>query len=143
VLLGGCVESAADDPSDNTTADPDSEQMDSDGPVPPAERQELVDQLPEPSPLSGSLVDLVAASDREATADELGYEFRTGSHAVRVQITLESGAEMPEGYRVSTEGSYGGTVDAYVHVDDLVPLAMEDGVRIIRPPDEPRPHDSL
>jgi hypothetical protein len=150
VALGGCLGGGGDD--DDTgdgTATPESDTPTATDtptsettPVPPSDRQALVEQLPEPSPLANSLAELVAADDRDAKANELDYEFQTSDHSVRVQITLESGTELPDGYRVTIEDTYEGTVHAYVHVDDLVPLAMEERVRIIRPPAESQPHNT-
>lgn len=146
-ILGGCVEGSGEDPTDNTTENPAEEEMDSsdsstdeDTPVPPEERQQLVDQLPETSPLVGSLVDIVGAPDREDAAEEHGYDFRAEDHSVRVTIRLESGAELPSEYRVDALNEYQGYVTAYVHVDDLVPLAMDDAVRKVQRPEESRTH---
>jgi hypothetical protein len=148
VLLGGCVEGASDDPSDNSTQSPDNDTMDSTDdsstgnstPISPEERQQLVDQLPETSPLSGSLVDLVAASDRETAAAEQGYELRSKDHSVQVMIRLESDHDLPTEYRADVVDNVEGYVTAYVHIDDLVPLAMEDAVRKIQRPPTSQPH---
>jgi hypothetical protein len=146
VLLGGCVGGTGDDPSDNTQQNADNNTVNSSDdssttdttPIPPEERQQLVDQLPETSPLVSSLVNIVAAADREQTADEQGYEFRSEDHSARVMVRLESGADVPSGYRVDIVDTYDGYATAYVHIDDLVPLAMEDAVRKIQRPPESR-----
>lgn len=160
-LLGGCVEDEGpgSDPSDNTTQSLNNEQMDSaeDGndeenatesagddnttPIPPDERQELVDQLPETSPVVGSLKEIVAAADRKRAAETHGYEFRQDDHSVRVAIRLESGATLPSGYRVEVISEYEGYITAHLHVDDVVPLAMESAVRKIQRPAESQTHD--
>jgi len=150
VLLGGCVEGSEEpnDTTDNTTQSPDGEEMNSTDdssaedttPIPQAERQALVDQLPETSPLVGSLEEIVAAADREGAATDHDYEFRNEDHSVRVAVRLESQQELPEGYRVEVTDTYEEYVSAYVHVDDLVPLALEDAVRKIQRPAESRTH---
>jgi hypothetical protein len=142
-LLGGCVEGT----SDNTRQDTDDETMNSSDdfsttdttPIPPEERQQLVDQLPETSPLVTSLVEIVAAADREQAAADQGYEFRSEDHSVRVMIRLESDSDLPTTYRVDVVHTHDGYVTAYVHIDDLVPLAMEDAVRKIQRPPESQP----
>ena len=160
VALGGCLDSltdgdddSADEPSDggenasadgssNTTGKSDDEEMDSDEePIPEEERQELVDQLPEPSPLVSALFDIVAAADRDAAAADHGFEFREADHSVRVMIRLEPEAELSKNYRIDTVDEHNGYVTAYVYVDDLVPLAMADEVRKIQRPAESRRHD--
>lgn len=147
-------DSSSDSPSDSTDTTPTPEDSETDEgtpasatpdaestPVPPDEREQLVEQLPETSPLSAQLVELVASHDRATTAEERGLEFRESSHSVRVLIELESTGELPTGYRTEVLDSYQNTVDAYVHVDDLVPVAMDENIRIIRPPAESRPHE--
>ena len=169
-VLGGCVSSGEEDPgadgdqpteadgeqndgADTPTAKPtptddtvtmtpsDRESERGEGtPVPPEDRGALVAQLPDVSPLVGSLEDIVAAADRKAVAADHGYEFREEDHSVRVVIELEPDGELPAGYRVAVQDEYGGQVTAFVHVDDLVPLAMADSVRKIQRPPESRPH---
>jgi len=102
------------------------------------DRQEMVDRLPEASPLSGVLVDLVGATDRAKMAAEHNLDFREATQDVRVQIELEVDATMPDGYRLERISQTGGYVIAYVHVDDLVSLAMEPAVRKLQRPPESR-----
>lgn len=125
-------------PDDSETT-PNETPSTSETPVLPGERNQLVEQLPEPSPLATTLVELVASSDRQSTANEQGLDYHESTHAVQVQITLQSESELPDGYRIDVLDSYQNIVTAYVHIDDLVPVAMDDSVRIIRPPVESRP----
>ena len=127
------------DASDNETMTPTDHNSNEKTPVPPAERDELVERLPETSPLTGPLEALVAGSDRAAVAEEYGLEFREKDHSVRVRIELESGGRLPERCRVEVVGQYQDYVTAYVHVDDLVPIGIDDGVRKVRRPPESRP----
>ena len=152
--LSGCVGGRGDD--EGTTTEDGSAQTDTttttqdetgmtptDDGTPTPDRREQVERLPEPSPLVGSLTAVVAASDREATAAEYGIEYRSADDSVRVAVELEPDADgLPDGYRVEEVSSFGGQVIAYVHVDDLVPLAMEDDVRRIQKPPESRTNQS-
>jgi len=139
----GCL-GASDSPDDATadetqTTDPPDQQMtDTNELLSIEQRQQQVEQLPETSPLVGSLEDLVAAADRETAATERGLTYDDTNHRVRVAIELEPDAELPSGYRVETISSYEGRVVAEVHIDDLVPLAMDDAVRRVRKPEESR-----
>lgn len=139
VAVAGCLSSAGGTPdggdrtgTETATATP------TDTPTPT--REELVERLPEPSPLAGSLTDLVAAADREATAEEYDLDYRPDDGTVRVVVELESGAELPNGYRVEVVDQYQNQVTAYVHVNDLVGLATHDGVRKVREPAESETH---
>jgi hypothetical protein len=119
-------------PGDNSTPTDDSSTA--------TDRAEQLEKLPEPSPLVVALEDLVAAADRQAVAADRGIEFREQDHSARVSIELESEQELPDGYRVDVVSQYAGHVTAYVHVDDLVPLAIEDAVRKIGRPPESKTH---
>jgi hypothetical protein len=127
------------DASDDETMTPTDHNSNEKTPVPPAERDELVERLPETSPLTGPLEALVAGSDRAAVAEEYGLEFREKDHSVRVRIELESGGRLPERCRVEVVGQYQDYITAYIHVDDLVPVGIDDGVRKVRRPPESRP----
>ena len=133
-----CGSENTDTPSDGTMTSTD-RNSDERTPVPPAERDELVERLPETSPLTGALEALVAGSDRAAVAEEYDLEFREKDHSVRVRVELESGGRVPKHCRVEVVGQYQNYVTAYVHVDDLVPVGIDDGVRRVRRPPEPRP----
>jgi len=163
VLLGGCLgrgeedspaegDDDGDTPTITPTPTPDGGEMtptddgtptpeDDRKPVPPGDREELADQLPTPSPMTGSLVDVVTAADRAAAADDHGLEFQPDDHSLRVAVELEAERELPDGYRVDIVDEYGGYVIAYVHVDDLVGLAIEDAVRKVQRPPESRTDD--
>jgi hypothetical protein len=137
--IAGCLGAADDSPDDTQTTEPADQQMtDSDELLSVEQRQQQVEQLPETSPLVGSLVDLVKAEDRRAAADDHGIEYDDTNHTARVAIELEPDGELPDGYRLDTISSYEGHVVANVHVDDLVPLAMDDAVRRVGKPPESR-----
>ena len=133
--LTGCLGAAEDSSEDTTT---DQEMTDTDL-LSVEERQQQVDRLPERSSLVGSRVDLVAAGDRSAVAADHGIEYDDTNHTARVAIELEPDAELPDKYRLDTISSYEGRVVATVHIDDLVPLAMDDAVRQIKNPPDSRP----
>lgn len=99
--------------------------------------EEQVERLPEPSPLSNTLRNLVLADDRRQFAEEHGISYREG--AVKVQIELVDGGETPEQHFTEVTGSYDSVAVGYVRTGDLVPLALEDSVRIVRSPPESRP----
>lgn len=103
--------------------------------TPTPDREEQVEKLPERSPLAGALEELVAAQDRDAVAAERDLEYRPDDGTVRVSVEFEPDGELPEGYRMEVLATYEGSVVAYVDVDELVPLALEDDVRKVdRPP---------
>lgn len=154
LITGGCVEqnqnpagtdSSTEDcscpsGSKGPTEDSDGDNITTAEDTTTVSRKEQVERLPERSPLTSSLTEVVAASDRKTVAAEHGIEFRESDHSVRVSIELESNETLPDGYRVEVISSYGGRVIAWVHVDDLVPLAMEEDVRKIQKPAESQTH---
>jgi hypothetical protein len=96
--------------------------------------EELVDRLPERSPLADPLVTLLLAENREQTAEEFGLDYRPETNAVRALIELEPEASLPGRYRLSVLSKQNNNVIAYVHVFDLVPVAMADPVRRVQQP---------
>ena len=141
--VSGCVKASGPTADNSTPTDsptPTKTPTETDTPT----REEMVERLPETSPLGGALTELVAAEDRKKTADEYGLEYRPADSTVKAVIELESDRELSDTYRIETLDSYDGYITTYVHVNDLVPLAMEDGVRKVRRPaesktDEPPP----
>lgn len=117
---------------DEREADPDEEEPSKTVP----EREKELERLPERSPLAGVLENLFVARDREAYAEMAGLDYRDG--AVRVHIDLEPDGEPPEEYLPADWTEANGTVFAFVAVDDLVDLALDDDVRMVRrePPAE-------
>lgn len=97
-----------------------------------------LDLLPEPSPLASPLPGLVAAEDRAAYAREHDLEYRDGT--VMVEVEIVAGGEPPDQYLFTVISEGDRTVVAYVAVEDLVDLALDDSVRIVRPPAEPQTH---
>lgn len=96
------------------------------------DREAMLNELPEPSPLAKPLPGLVVADDREAYANEHDFDYRDG--AVKVEIELEPDGKAPEEYLVEVLSEYGRTIIAFVLVDDLVDLATDKDVRIVKPP---------
>jgi hypothetical protein len=129
-LLAGCLEDG--DTERATTETPTETPTDS----PTFDPDEELARLPEPSPLSESLRGLVAAEDRAAYAEEHSIDYRDGS--VKVFGELDGADEPPDAYVAELVGQYEGTFVAWVAVEDLVDLALHDGVRIVRRPPEPR-----
>jgi hypothetical protein len=125
----------------NSSPTPDGDEMtstDDETPIPEAEREEMVEQLPEPSPLADVLVNLFKADDREGFAQEhdLNYQDRT----VQVDISLEPDSDLPVEYLPDDRTVYGDTVIAYVDVHSLVDLALDERVRLVAPYMEPQTH---
>jgi len=102
------------------------------------ERSET-DRLPEPSPLANPLPDLVESKDREAFAERHGLDYRDGR--VTVYIELEPDGEAPTQYLGDDYSGHQDTIVACVAVEDLVDLALDDDVRIVRQHHEPVTHD--
>ncbi|QLH76928.1 hypothetical protein HZS55_06300 [Halosimplex rubrum] len=119
----------------------DKTQTDERTPVPPAARDDLVERLPVPSPLTGDLEEIVAASDRKSAAKERRVEYRPADHSVKVMIMLQSDVELPQCYQIEVISQYQDHVTAYVHIDDLVPLSMEEDVRKVQKPLESKTHN--
>lgn len=95
-----------------------------------------VEDLPEPSPLAGVLVDLVSAEDRAAFLSSHDLDAQEG--AVRVELSLVDGGEPPTAYLPEEYTAYQSTVIAYVDVDDLVALALTEDVRFVGPKIDPQ-----
>ena len=89
-----------------------------------------IDRLPERSPLADPLSALVTADDRNAFASRRNLEYREGK--VRVLVDLEPDGSRPDEYlsTVSTDLRTG--VVAWVAVDELVDLALDENVRLVR-----------
>jgi hypothetical protein len=83
-------------------------------------------------------VDLIEADDREAFAETHGIPYNDG--AVKVEIELVSGGDVPEQYIVEQVSRQGVIVVAWIQVDNLVSVALDEDVRIVRGVPEPRPH---
>lgn len=98
----------------------------------------MIDDLPEPSPLEASLVDLIEADDRAAFAREHGIGYENG--AVDVRIELVGNGDLPEAYVQEVTARQGEMIFAWVRVEDLVDLALSEDVRIVRPRSEPMAH---
>lgn len=87
--------------------------------------------------VSSVLRQLVSADDREAFASAHGIDLRNGR--VVVVVELDGRSTVPDGYDVTVEqtATVGGEtfVQAWVPVDDVVPLSDEPGVAYVRLPD--------
>lgn len=95
------------------------------------------ERLPEPSPLAEPLPGLVDAEDRAAFADEHGLEYRPGE--VEVEIELEQNGERPDRYLSEVVDEFGRLVVAWVEIDVLVDLALDENVRRVQPSTDPEP----
>lgn len=124
LLLAGCVTTPAGDETEPQTMDEACTGTNGD-----------TERLPERSPLSNPLPGLVEAEDRQAYADEQGLEVRDCQ--VKVEIELEPDGERPDEYLVETVDRYGRILVAWVEIDDLVDLALDENVRRVQPPTEP------
>lgn len=103
------------------------------------DREENLNRLPERSPLAETLEALYAAEDREAFSERHdAIEYRNG--AVRVSIRLETEGTPPEEYLSEDYTAYDDLVVAFVEVDCLVDLALDDNVRAVRIPPQQELH---
>lgn len=85
--------------------------------------------------LASILVGLVQADDRAAYAETHGLDYE--DDRVGVVIELQPDADLPEGYDLAITASHDEMVQARAPVEDLPPLASEEGVRYVRPPHSP------
>lgn len=104
-----------------------------------ADRKAQVDRLPERRPITNQLVNLFLAEDREAFLEERDFNHENGT--VQVNISLEPDGEPPVEYLPEEYSAYGDTVIAYVAVDDLVQLAIDENVRRVSQYIDPVTHD--
>lgn len=84
----------------------------------------------QPSSLESTLYRLVQADDRASFAETHGIRLRNGD--ALVVIELADDADLPGGYDIDVTVRVQDSVEAYVDVDDLLPLAREEAVRRIR-----------
>lgn len=154
VALGGCVGGSDESEDDGNgagdgTVTPDEESTATPEATPTATEtstqespEEMVDRLPEDHPLSDTLVDLILADDRATFAEERDLSFRDG--AVLVDITLvDKNNSLPEKYLSEERSEYGDRVIAYVDVNQLVDLALNDNVKRITRRFQPKPGDGM
>ncbi len=100
--------------------------------------QEQIDRLPEPSPMTTNLQNLVLAEDRKQFAERSDIPYREGT--VNVELELVEGGEPPRELLDEIETEYGTLVIAWVRVDDLVDVALAEDVRIVRRHARPKTH---
>lgn len=124
--VGGCLSSPG---SGGVATGANSEMTPTDATDRPS-LEDVKAQLGDPSPLEAPLPELVAAADRDQFAESAGLEFRDG--AVNVTVHLVSGGEAPEQYLPADAEQYDGSVVAFVDVDHLVDLALDENVRFVR-----------
>lgn len=89
------------------------------------------DRLPERSPMSQVLIDLIEAVERETFAQEHDLEYDDG--LIKVQIEVATDAVPPDSYLVEIVSKSDYIVHAWVAIDDLVDLALTEQVDFIRP----------
>ena len=99
-----------------------------------------IDRLPERSPLADPLPGLVVADDRDAFAARRNLEYRDDE--VRVLVDLEPDGSRPEKYLSAVRTDLRTGVVAWVAVDGLVDLALDENVRLIRREPPASPHGS-
>lgn len=155
VALAGCVdgeetvggddeEAAGTDDEGNTTSedermDDSNETNDSAETDDASSREEELERLPDRSPLDGTLEELYAAEDREEFArNRSSVDYRDGE--VEVRIELEPDGERPEQYLPEESSEYGDAVIAFVDVDDLIDLALDENVKSVRRPPQQETH---
>lgn len=95
------------------------------------------DRLPERSPLANPLPALVDAADRAAFAAERELQYNESDDRVKVEIELEEEGEPPDEYLAEVIDQFAGLVIAWVEVDDLVDLALDEDVRRVQQATEP------
>ena len=106
----------------------------------PKEERSGIDRLPERSPLADPLPTLVTADDRNAFASRRNLEYREGK--VRVLVDFEPDGSRPEEYLSAVETDLRTGVVAWVSVDDLVDLALDENVRLVNRVPPASPHGS-
>ena len=154
--LAGCTGSDTDEPADTTEPDDGSGGSNgdttgtstptptpTDGMTPPTDDEtpdpaEEVECLPDPSPLATILVEFLQAEDRHAFADDRGIPFEDGR--VHVQVELVEGGELPASLVGEVTTAYDPIRNAWIPVANLVDVALDDDVRIVRPIPEARTH---
>ena len=97
-----------------------------------------IERLPEPSPLATTLVEFLQTEDRRAFADDRGIPFEDGR--VHVQVELVEGGELPVSLVDEVTTAYDPIRNAWIPVANLVDVALDDDVRIVRPIPEARTH---
>ena len=101
--------------------------------------QQMIDRLPDPSPLASVLEDLVQADDRTQFAENHDIPYTDGT--VKVHIELEEEGNAPESLLENIVSSYGTRVVAWVQVSNLVDVALAEDVRLVMRYSEPKTHD--
>lgn len=127
LFLFGCI--SDDEPADEGSEDKPGDQRD-------GEQDTKNDKVPG---LESKLKGLYQAENRTSYASENGIELNNGRALVVVE--LETGSELPSGIDAEVRSRHEGSVEAYVAVDDLVTLAKQDRVNLVREPRQPLPDD--
>ena len=99
-----------------------------------------IDRLPERSPLADPLPSLVTADDRDTFASRRNLEYR--EEKVRVLVDLEPDGSRPEEYLAAVSTDLRNGVVAWVSVDELVDLALDENVRLVKRVPPASPHGS-
>ena len=88
--------------------------------------------MTKPPELESILYRLVQADNETAFAEEHGLD--VDDSRVLVVVELEDGADVPDGYDLTVTAEFATEVEAYVAIDDLLALAGEESVRVVRTP---------
>lgn len=91
----------------------------------------------QPDALESGLYGLVVAENRSAYAATRDLRLRNGS--VLVVVELHEGKPLPREFDLDVRTTYENLVQAFVPVDDLVPLAEHGNVSFVRTPREAAP----
>lgn len=129
LALAGCAGNGSEDSETTATTD-EPTPTPSPTPAETPDREDLIDDLPEPSPLGSSLREVFLADDPAAAAEARDVPYSDG--AVKVRIELVEGGEVPEEYIEELLTRQDVTAIAWVPVEHLVDLATASDVRIVR-----------
>jgi len=150
-LAGGCVERSDDQTTtpdnastdgnteDNQTASTGETDMTDDNDD--SESNDQTEAVPEGLPLFEPLPTLVEASDRAAVAAEHDIEYSEG--LVHIEVELTPDGSRPDKYFAEVTDTYADVVVAWVAVTDLVALAGDENVHLVRTKTDPEPAGSF
>ena len=138
ILVSGCLDASGGEKEEdeNETMNEKDENGEEDGVK--NDEDEGIERLPDRSPLADSLAELVEADDREAFAERRNLDYRNGE--VQVLVELEPDGERPDEYLSEVTTEFRTMIIAWVKIDELVDLALDENVRSVRPEPPAHPH---
>jgi len=151
-LAGGCVERSEEDqtttpanssdPSgDNQTASNEESDTDMTGDNSDSDSTDQGEEVPEGLPLFEPLPSVVEASDPAAAAAEHDVEYSDGR--VLVEVELNPDGDRPDRYLAEVTDTYADVVVAWVAVGNLVALAGDENVHLVRTKTDPEPAGNI